>query len=128
MCSTAIVPHNVTIITHFVPSHGLVAYVAVGGSVEGAQFCIGKLLQLLRGVNLLLKQLPCFLLQYTYKHLPGILSSVGDKGYGEVRYHTTHHLVCKATWDVLLEGPRRCYWFIATTCCNSSIHCFVNPL
>ena len=43
MRSTPIVPHNVTMITHFVPSQQLVAYVTVGGSVEGAQLCLGKL-------------------------------------------------------------------------------------
>ena len=111
----SIVSHNVTMITQVVPSQRLVAYVVVGGSVEGVQFCIGKL---------------CFLLQFTYKHLHIILSSVGDKRPGEVRYHTTHHLVCKAGWEVLLEVSRRCYWFIATTYCNTlcSIHCFIDPL
>ena len=55
---------------------------------------------------------------------------VGDKGPGEVRYHTTHHLVCKAVSEVLLEGSRRCCWFIATTFCNTlcSIHCIIDPL
>ena len=117
-------------ITHFVPSQRLVAYVTVSCSVEGAQFCIGKLLQLLRGANVLVEQLLCFLLQFTYKHLHGILSPVGDKGPGEVRYYTTHHLICKAAWEVLLEKSRRCYRFIATTSCNTlcSIQCFIDPL
>ena len=115
MCITTIVPHNVTMITHFVPSQRLVAYVTVDGSVEGA--------------NVLLKQLLCFLLQFAYKHLPGILSPVGDKRPGEVRYHTAHQLLCKAAWEVLLEGRRWCR-FIATHCNTlCSIHCFVtDPL
>ena len=88
--------------------------------MEGAQLCLGKLLQLLGSSNVLLKQLICFLLQFAHKHLPGILSPVGDKRPGEVRYHTTHHSACKAAWKVLLEGSRCC-------CCYTlcSIHCFV---
>ena len=96
MCSTAIVSHNVTMTTHFVPSQQLVAYVAVSSSVEGAQFCIGKLLQLLRSIDVLLKQLLCFLLQFTYKHLPGmdalprIGSSCHNVNWRSWKWENTH--------------------------------------
>ena len=107
MRGTTIFPHNVTMITHFVHSQRLVVYVTVDGSVEGAQFCLSERWQLLGSSNVLLKHLLRFLLQLAHKHLPSIISPVGDKGPGEVRYHTAHQLVCKAACEVLLEGPRR---------------------
>ena len=106
MRSTPIIPPQ----CDFVPSKQLVVYVTVGDSVEGAQLYLGKLSQLLGSSNALLKQLFCFLLQFAHKHLLGILSLVGDKRHADVRYHTTHHLVCKAAWEVLLEWSQS--WFM----------------
>ena len=123
MHSTPIVPHNVTMITHFVRSQQLVA---VDGSVEGVQFCLGEHWQLLGCSNVLLKHQLHFLLQLAHKQLPRILSPVGDKRPGEVRYHTAHQLICKVAWKVLLEGPHCWCWFIATHSNTlHSIHRFV---
>ena len=64
------------------------------------------------------------LLQFTYKHFP----CGRREAWRSLVPH--YHLVCKAAWEVLLEGSRCCYWFITTTYCNTlcSIHCFINPL
>ena len=104
MCITPIGSHNVTMIMHFVPS----------------QLC-----QCTPETTALLP------LAVYGPSSPRHPLPLGDKMPGEVWYHTTHHLVCKAAWEVLLEGPRRCYWFIATTYCHAlcSIHFFiVDPL
>ena len=68
MCSTTIVSYNVTIISHFIISKRLCAYMTGSSVAKRSQFCSIKQ-HWFWSSNLLVKQLLSFLLQITYKHV-----------------------------------------------------------
>ena len=79
MRRTPIGSHNVTMVTHFVPSKRLIAYVAVDSGVERVQLCLSKRKHFFWTINILVEQLFRFLLQPVHKHLRGTVTSMGDE-------------------------------------------------